>query len=130
MEIKIKKMGNKENTNSSNSRRSYFSKNKKTSSNGQATSGSNSNKPRLTRELKFHMHDSSQRKTSESYGKINESIVLKIQKTFTSSRLIAQSISTNVAQVFKSPELTASAKVDADNKALENRMLETKWKAD
>ena len=90
MEIKSRKLGNKENTSSSNSRRPHFNKNKKTSSNGQATSGSNSNKPRLTRELKFHMHNSSQQKTSESYGKIKESIVLKIQKVFTSSILIVK----------------------------------------
>ena len=76
------------------------------------------------------MHDLSQQKTSESYGKIKESIVLKIQKTFTSSRLIVQSISTNKAQVFSVPELKASLKVDAAEKALENRMLEMKWKVD
>ena len=78
MEIKFSKMGNKENVNSSNSKRTYYNRNRKKSSNGQATSGGNSNKPRLTRELKFHMHDSYQRKTSESYGQIKKSLVLKI----------------------------------------------------
>ena len=123
-------MGNKENQSGntrSNSWRPYYNKNNKKSSNGQATSGSN--KPRLTRELKFHMHDSSQRKTSESYGKIKESIILKIQKTFTSSRLIVESISANKVHVFSVPELKESTKADAA-KVLENRMLEMKWKED
>ena len=35
------------------------------------------NKPKLKRELIFHMHDASQRKTSESFARIKESIVWK-----------------------------------------------------
>ena len=34
------------------------------------------------REMKFQMHHSVQRKTSESFGTIRETIILKIQKTF------------------------------------------------
>ena len=41
----------------------------------------------------------------ESYGKIKESIILKIQKTFTSLRLIVESISANEVHVFSVPEL-------------------------
>ena len=34
------------------------------------------------KELKFYLHDSAARKASESFGKIKESIILKIHKTF------------------------------------------------
>ena len=67
--------GNKSNTNSSGSQLK------------------NNNKPK-ERELKFHLHDSTQRKTSESYNKIVEALITKIQKTFDDLLEIVSSIET------------------------------------
>ena len=35
-----------------------------------------------TKEMKFYLHDSAARKSSESFGRIKESIIFKIQKSF------------------------------------------------
>ena len=53
------------------------------STNSKTTNGTNTNKnnnPSKVREHKFYLHDSAQRKTSESFNKIKEAIVTKIQK--------------------------------------------------
>ena len=54
----------------------------------------------MTRELEFHLHDSSQHKTSESYGEIKEAKLLKVKKTFIIWILIVKSISTNKEHAF------------------------------
>ena len=60
----------------------------------------NSNKPTV-RELKFHLHDSTQRKSSESYGKIFDAIIVKIQKSFDDSLDIVTSIETKTKKTFE-----------------------------
>ena len=60
----------------------------KSTSNG----ANKNNNPWKTREVKFHLHDSAQRKTSESFNKIVDAIVTRIQKTFEDSIDIVTSI--------------------------------------
>ena len=95
-----------------------------------ATDGNVSTPRAAVREMKFHMHDSAQRKTSESFGKIKEAIILKIQKTFKDSIDIAESIRNNVKKVFKATELTKSTKTDGDEKAMENMLFLEQFKID
>ena len=42
--------------------------------------------------MKFYMHDSAQRKSCESFGKIKEGIILKIQSTFESPVDVVKSL--------------------------------------
>ena len=115
---------NENNQTSSNStRRRQYSRHKKNT--GTATS---TNTPKLIRELKFHMHDSDQRKMSESFHKIKEAIVTKIKSTFQNPLKIAESITSMRLSTFSEPVLTESVKIDANEKALENRQLEMKYK--
>ena len=67
----------KSNYRSGNSRRPYYGARKKAIT---SKAGSQSNSSGC--ELRFHMHDSVHRKKAESYGKMKEAIVLRIQKTF------------------------------------------------
>ena len=86
------------------------------------TENAASNKPRLIREMKFHMHDLQQWKASESFHKIRESIVTNIKSTFESPAKIAESITSMRLSVLLEPTLTASTKADADAKALEKNV--------
>ena len=74
------------------------------------------------------MHDSDQQKTSDSFGRIKEAIVLKIQTTFKNPMKVAESITSMKLSRFKEPEFTVSVNTDADAKNLENRMSEMKYK--
>ena len=49
--------------------------------------------------MKFHMHDSQARKTSESYEKIRKIIILKIQESFDESINIVESFEKKVKKV-------------------------------
>ena len=113
---------NRENSNSSNTRGSKkpYYRNKK------MTEYAASNKPRLIREMKFHMHDSQQWKASKSFHKIKESIVTKIKIIFESPSKVVESITSMRLSVLSEPTLTASTKTNADEKELENKMLEIK----
>ena len=62
------------------------------------------NKPKI-REFKFYLHDSAQRKSSERYNKIVDSIIMKIQKTFDQPIEVADSIKNKTKKVFAEPEL-------------------------
>ena len=72
------------------------------------------------------MHDLNQKKTSESFSKIKESIVLKIQKTFEKQRIIAESIRSGVEQTFSEPELETGIFADDDKKGADKRNCEMK----
>ena len=79
-------MGSKENApsnaNSGNKNRRRF---KKKSIPSESPNRNPNNNPELEFcEMKFYMHNSAQRKSSESFGKIKEEIILKIQLTFES----------------------------------------------
>ena len=62
------------------------------SSSNSSSSTTNSSSKSKTKEYKFHMHDSNERRSAESFGKIKEAIVLKIQKTFDSPRDIVKTL--------------------------------------
>ena len=87
----------------------------------------------MKRELIFHMHDASQRKTSESFARIKESIVSEIEINFENSNHVAASIEDGNRKVFSEPTLQESTvdptvnAVNARLHALQNRQQEMKW---
>ena len=62
--------------------------------------------------MKFHMHDASQRKTSESFERIRENIFSEINIEFYQSNHVATNIETGFIKVFRKPTLQEST-VDA-----------------
>ena len=94
-----------------------------------ASDGNVSTPRAAVREMKFHMHDSAQQKTSESFRKIKETIILKIQKTFEDPIDIAESIRNNVKKVFEATTLTKITK-SGDEKAMENMLYLEQFKID
>ena len=73
-------------TQNKNKNRRRFTQKKKGSSNkntqNTSQNGNKNNNPPKARELKFYLHDSAGRKQSESFGKIKEAIINKIQRMF------------------------------------------------
>ena len=55
------------------------------------------------KEMKFYLHDSDKRKTSESFGKIKETIVLKIQKSFEDPIYLSELIINKCKKIFTKP---------------------------
>ena len=98
---------------SKNRNRRRFTQRKKGNSttNSKMPSGttSKSNNPPKIREYKFYLHDSAQRKTSESFNKIKESIITKIQKTFDDSVDIVASLEANTKKVYAEPNVPDAA---------------------
>ena len=80
------------------------------------------------------MHDAFQRKTSESFVRIKESIVLEIKINFDNSHHAATSIENGVRKFSPEPTLqesTVDPSVNAANarmNALQNRQYEMKWR--
>ena len=74
------------------------------------------------------MHDSAQRKTSESFGKIKEAIILKINKTFDTALEIVESIRTGVKKAPDEPTLDRLMAADPLVKAAEDALNLEKWK--
>ena len=113
---------------SSNRKRPFYRKRTSTTS----TSDGNSSTPTKTavRDMRFHMHDSAQRKTSESFGKVKEAIVLKIQKTFDDPIAVAQSIADNTKTIFKKTEIQKSVSDDPATKVMENMIFLEEFKID
>ena len=95
-------------TQNKNKNRKRFSQRKRgtpssnTKTNGNTTTRRN-NLPKV-RELKFYLHDSIGRKQSESFGKIREAIITKIQKTFEDSVDIVASLEARTKKVFDEPD--------------------------
>ena len=124
-------MGSKENTpsnaNSDNKNRRRFRRN---NSNGAPNKNQN-NKPKpVVREMKFYMHDSAQRKNSESFGKIKEAIILKIQTTFESPVDIVKSLRDGTKKAFTKPTMSKSTNADPNDKAAEDEQFREEWKID
>ena len=96
-----------DNQNKNRNRRRFTQKGKGNSNNsktnGTINSGKNNNLPKI-REFKFYMHDSVQRKQSESFGKIKEAIITKIQKTFDDSVDLVTSLESKTKKVYSEPE--------------------------
>ena len=121
-----------QNKNNQNRRR-FNRKRGQNRNNNSSVPGNNSqngNKPK-SREYKFHMHDDAQRKTSESFNKIKEAIVLKIQKTFDEPREVAGSIKKNIKKVFAEPELAelTTEGTEEEKRRKDDRMLR-KWQVE
>ena len=87
----------------------------------------NNSKPKQ-RELIFHLHDSTLRKTSESFNKIREAIIIKIEKTFEDSLDIVNSIETNTKKTFNEPQTSeAATNGTTEEKARKDCLSEKKW---
>ena len=56
------------------------------------------------------MHDSLKKKNGCTYGKVEDTVVLKIQVSFNNGKQVAQSIRFKTKSVFKQPELGKSSK--------------------
>ena len=81
------------------------------------------------REMVFHLHDSTQRKTSESFNKIVEAIIIKIEKTFDDLLDIVHSIETKTKKVFDKPVPEEAATVGSyAAKARKDQLNEMEWK--
>ena len=82
------------------------------------------------REMKFHMHNSVKRKTSESFRNIKEIIYLKIQKTFDDPMDITESIRNKNNKAFEKTKLVISTSTEADVKTMENMFFMEDFKID
>ena len=110
----------------SNKNRRRFSQRKKSSTNSNVTS-KNNNSPKV-RELKFYLHDSANRKTSESFNKIRDAIITKIQKTFADSVDVVASLEGKTKKVYDEPSMPEAATEGTDaEKARKDRLAEKKW---
>ena len=117
-----------ETQNKNKNRRRFSQRKKGTSSNSTKSNGTitskNNNLPKI-RELKFYLHDSVQRKQSESFNKIREAIITKIQKTFEDSVDIVASLEAKAKKVFDEPDVPeATTEGSADEKARKDRIAE------
>ena len=115
----------------SNKNRRRFSQRKKgsssTSSSATCTTSKNNNSPKI-RELKFYLHDSANRKTSESFNKIREAIITKIEKTFADSVDVVASLEAKTKKVYDEPDMPEAATEGTDaEKSRKDRLAEKKW---
>ena len=86
------------------------------------------------KKMKFYLHDSAARKTSESFGRIKEAIILRIQKSFEDPIYLSESITRKKKKTFTKPEKTKStlgdtAELEAEKRA-ENETYLEEWKID
>ena len=121
-----------DNQNKNRNRRRFTQKKKgnsnKSTTNGTTNNGKNSNSPKI-REFKFYLHDSVQRKQSESYAKIKEAIITKIQKTFDDSVDLVTSLENKAKKVYTEPTVDEAATVGTDaEKARKDRLAEKSGK--
>ena len=80
------------------------------------------------REYKFYLYDLAQRKTSESFNKIKEAIVTKIQKTFDDAVDVVSSIETETKKVYTEPSVPEAATTGSDEaKERADRISEKRW---
>ena len=71
--------------------------------------------------MEFYLHDSASRKTSESFGRIKEAIILKIQKSFEDPIYFSESIISKKKKTFTKPEKTKNTLGDTAELAAEKR---------
>ena len=118
------------NQKNSRNRRRYSQRKRGTSSASSKTNSTTSknNNPPKVRELKFYSHDSAQRRTSESFNKIREAIITKIQKTFEDSVDVVASLEAKAKKVYAEPTVPNAATEGTDEaKARKDRISEKKW---
>ena len=118
-------------TQNKNRNRRRFTQRKRGSSNKNTQNGGQSNNknnnPPKARELKFYLHDSVGRKQSESFGKIREAILIKIQKTFDSPVDLVSSLKSKAKKVYTEPVVDAAATVGTpEQMARQDRLAEKK----
>ena len=92
------------------------------------TGKSASTTPKMVKELKFNLHNSVQRKSSEYYGTIKEAIITKIHLDFDNPIEIAESLKVGTKIVFAKPKLESSISGDVNVKAQENLMFMEEYK--
>ena len=84
--------------------------------------------------MKCYLHDSAARKASESFGKIKESIILRIQKSFEEHIFLTESIISKSKKVFSKPErgksTLAVTAANSDERALENETFLEEYRID
>ena len=95
-------MANQNNQNKGGQRRRFYPRKKNSIPSTTGTAKTSDNKPK-TREFKFYLHDSAQRKQSENFNRIKEAIILKIQKTFNDPKRITESLVQMAKHVFTEP---------------------------
>ena len=78
------------------------------------------------------MHDAQARKSSESYEKIKNAIILKVQESFKDSKYVIESLKKNSKKVIEKPDYKKyrSSLTDPDEKAMEEESLKAEWKID
>ena len=114
--------------NQNKGRNRHFHQNKNAKNNTSGNAGISIDSPKV-KELKFHMHDLAQRKVSESFGKIKESIILKIQGTFENPRETAKSLTKNAKSTFPEPNFPElDNNPDAAQREANNSNKKFKWK--
>lgn len=118
---------NKARSNNNHSQRKPFIRSHKIFTSPESNNGQNGNKPKI-REYKFHLHNSAQKKTSESFGKIKEHIILKIKKTFDTPLEVAESLKTGTRTVTLEPNMFTSTAVSAPLQTVEDALNLEKWK--
>ena len=91
-------------------------------------SGANTKRKSTVREIKFHLHNSQQRKSSESFTKIKEAIITKIKKQYKNPNPIVESFSSNYKKTFTKLKKQESTETDADAKNTENTMFMEEYK--
>ena len=80
-----------------------------TTSKAPSSTTSRNNNPSKVREYKFYLHDLAQRKISESFNKIKEAIITRIQKTFDDSVDVVASLESKTRKVYAEPDVPDAA---------------------
>ena len=73
--------------------------------------------------MKFHLHDSASRKSSEYFRKIKEAIINRINLQFDNPIEIGESLKMENKFVFENPKIKSSTSDDAGIRAQENLMF-------
>ena len=120
-----------ETKNKNRNRRRYTQKKRGSSNKNTQNASQNNNKnnnPPKVRELKFYLHDLVGRKQSESFGKIKDAIIIRIQKTFDSPVDLVTSLKSNTKKVYTEPVVDAAATDGTpEQMARKDRLAEKKW---
>ena len=91
-------------------------------------SNNNSTTNSKTKEYKFHLHDSQSRKNAESFAKIKEAIILKVQKTFNSPKEITKCLRDKAVPRFEEPQPDEITGDTAEKKELNRERVNMKYK--
>ena len=107
-----------------NNRNRRFNRRKNTSNNASSSTSKTSTTNSRSKEYKFYLHDSQNRKNAESFGKIKEAIINKIQRTFDHPLEIVQCLRENKKPTFTAPEPGEVEGVTPEERALSTKKVE------